>query len=153
MLPDPEGWEVGRWGMLREILQVPTQWSTLKNLENSALVLGTFWGHKTQSSQATPVLHYPPFQGKDTPVPGNNQRYKHSVNLTRNQRQQKAECKQNQLQVSTTSMNSLILFFDSCGKREKITQPTDSTWAWRNNKTSVYALHKNRCINNPNYLK
>lgn len=111
-------WGVGGWWGKYCRYQ---QWSTLKNLESSTLVLGTFWGHKTQSSQATPVLHYPPFQGKDIPVPGTNQRYKHSVNLTRNQRQQKAECKQNQLQVPTTSMNSLMLFFDPSGKREKIT--------------------------------
>lgn len=85
---------------------------------------------KLPSSQATPVLHYPPFQGKDMPVPGNNHRYKHSINLTRNQKQQKAECKQEKLQAPTTSMNSLMLFFGKSGKRKKNhPQPTDSTWA------------------------
>lgn len=53
------------------------------------------------------------------PVPGNNHRYKHSINLTRNQKQQKAECKQDKLQAPTTSMNSLLLFFGKSGKREK----------------------------------
>lgn len=90
-------WEVGYVGRPGKILQLPIQRSAWKNPEKFAVVLGTFWEHKTLSSQSTPVLHYPLFFGvKTPPLPGSNQRYKHSFNLTIIWKQQKAECKQNQ---------------------------------------------------------
>lgn len=63
------------------------------------------------------------------PVPGNNHRYKHPINLTRNQKQQKAECKQEKLQASTTSMNSLYVILANLERGKNHPQPTDSTWA------------------------
>lgn len=92
-----EVWEVGYLGRPGKMLQLPTQRSAQKNPEKFAVVLGTFWEHKTWSPHSTPVLHYPLFSGvKTSLLPGSNQIYKHSFNLTIIWKQQKAECKQNQ---------------------------------------------------------